>query len=222
MDRPDTKKQLKGFTLPEVIVAMAVLVMVIFSATNLVVSIIRSNTENIRTLTAYGLAQEGIEAVRNMRDSNWLLGARFNGTLGSLAYPVWNETLPDDSDYYIVRLNSLERSPTPITNVSQMTQLAASAPWKLERITGPEDTRTTLRAVELENSGGQVQYVHADILSESGEETAYHRYLFIENKSEGATVEKLRATSVVFWKEFGRDKEVRLVTELTDWNKGQL
>ena len=28
-------------------------------------------------IVAYGLVQEGLEAVRNIRDSNWLLGADF-------------------------------------------------------------------------------------------------------------------------------------------------
>jgi len=216
------KKHLqKGFTLPEVIVAMAVLVMVIFSATTLVVSIIRSNAENVHTLTAYGLAQEGLEAVRNMRDSNWLLGARFNGTLGSFQTEIWGESFPEVDGYYRVNLNSLVRSPNPITNISQATQLTTHAPWSLEEISGPDDDKALLQKFTDENTG-QVAYRHPEIFDTEGKETLYHRYLYLENISQPGTMDKLRVTSIVTWKERQREKEVKLLTELTDWNKGQL
>ncbi len=95
-----------GFTLPEVIVSISIIVIVIVAATNLIVSIIRTNTQNQNTLIAYGLAQEGLEGVRNIRDSDWLIGASFQGKLGSKTNPkiIWGQAFPDfasmDSKYY--------------------------------------------------------------------------------------------------------------------------
>ena len=61
-------------------------------------------------------------------------------------------------------------------------------------------------------------------LDARGEPTLYHRYVSIERlpySVSGTTPTqdfvKMRVTSVVSWKEQMRDKEVRLVTELTDW-----
>lgn len=62
----------KGFSLMEVIIAVAVI------TTGLIVSIalISFSVSGIRInkskLVAAGLAQEGIEVIRNIRDSNWL------------------------------------------------------------------------------------------------------------------------------------------------------
>lgn len=214
----------EGFTLPEVLVSVSVLVVVIFAVTNLVVSIIRTNSENIHTLTAYGLAQEGLEAVRNIRDSNWLLGARYNGKLGGAGVPIWGSSLPDslgEESYYIVKYGVFQRS---ITNPG-IAGIASAAPWKLERINGPDDDQTVLYRRELQsstsNGSGEVRYVHQDGLT-NDQPTLYKRFVIVKNVSDSSDFEKMRVTSVVQWQEQSRDKEVRLVTELTDWNQGQL
>lgn len=129
----------KGFSLIEVMVAMAVIVLVVFSATQLLVSIIRSNTSNINTLVAYGLAQEGLEAVRNIRDSDWLLGATFQGdikTVGTSNKP-WVADLPviyDQPNYYAVDFENLGDIDT-IDNVGSAS-LYQYAPWKLVALDG--------------------------------------------------------------------------------------
>lgn len=210
----------EGFTLPEVLVSIAVLVVVIFSVTNLVVSIIRTNNENIHTLTAYGLAQEGLEAVRNIRDSNWLLGARYNGKLGALQHEIWGATFPDtqnSEEYYIVKYGVFDR---PLDNPS-IEQISSVTPWKLETVTGPDDEKTALRR-RVDTNTGEVRFEHPEQLSTAGDPTPYRRYVLVENISPSSDFEMMRVTSVVEWEEQAREKEVRLVTELTDWNQGQL
>lgn len=209
-----------GFTLPEVIVSIAVLVVVIFAVTNLVVSIIRTNSENIHTLAAYGLAQEGLEAVRNIRDSNWLLGARYSGKLGALEQAVWGAALPDthgESGYYIVKYGVFERSP----NNPGIGEISSVASWKLEKVDDSASEEAALYRTVDENTD-EVRYEHADLFVGEEEKTPFRRYVFIENISPSFDFEIMRVTSVVTWKESSRDKEVRLVTELTDWNQGQL
>ncbi len=61
-----------GFTLTEVMIGMMILTIAIVAATNLLVGLLRSNDNNVKTLQAYYFAQEGIEAARNIRDTNWI------------------------------------------------------------------------------------------------------------------------------------------------------
>lgn len=73
---------MRGFTLIEVITAVFLLtvgVVGVFSAVNYALS--ATQTLSSRLIASY-LAQEGIEVVRNIRDSNWLEGV------------VWDDGLP--------------------------------------------------------------------------------------------------------------------------------
>ena len=62
----------RGFTIFEIIVAIFVISVGILAAFSLNVQIISDTNNSISRLTASYLAQEGIEIVRNMRDSNWV------------------------------------------------------------------------------------------------------------------------------------------------------
>lgn len=61
-----------GFTLTEVMIGIMILTIAVVTATNLLIGLINSNKNNVKTLQAYYEAQEGIELVRNIRDTNWL------------------------------------------------------------------------------------------------------------------------------------------------------
>jgi len=219
-------QQRDGFSIMEVLVSLAVLVLVIFSATSLVVSIIRSNNENIDTLIAYGLAQEGIEGFRNVRDSNWLLGANYVGELGrSSKTPVWGVKLSEvsgASNYYTIDLSQLER----FGDVTEASSMPSHTPWLLDQHSfGSEDqaksSSDTLIKKYKDLSKNEVRYGHS--LLGSSEDTRFHRYLMVENNSKDPLeVSSYKVTCVVAWEEQNRPKEVRLSTELTDWNQGQL
>ena len=74
----------KGFTLMEAIVAIFVITTGIVGVSSLVTQTISSATFSKDRLIAAYLAQEGIEIVRNIRDTNWLLtGANWNDGLGT-------------------------------------------------------------------------------------------------------------------------------------------
>ena len=66
------KMKNKAFTLIETLIAITLTTVVITAVTGLILSTLMANTRNMRTLQATFLAQEGLEAVRFMRDSNWL------------------------------------------------------------------------------------------------------------------------------------------------------
>jgi Tfp pilus assembly protein PilV len=59
-------------TLLEVMIALVVLTLGSISATSLILSAINANIYNKDALMALNLAQEGIEYMRNLRDTNWI------------------------------------------------------------------------------------------------------------------------------------------------------
>ena len=62
----------KGFTLAEVIVAIFILTVGIIGVSALITSTISSAIHSSNKLVAAYLAQEGIEIIRNIRDTNWI------------------------------------------------------------------------------------------------------------------------------------------------------
>lgn len=76
----------KSFTLLEVIVAITVLTVAVGGIFSLIQQTLVAASLNESKLRAYYLAQEGIELVKNIRDSNWL-EQRTNPTVS------WDEDL---------------------------------------------------------------------------------------------------------------------------------
>jgi prepilin-type N-terminal cleavage/methylation domain-containing protein len=62
----------KGFTLLEVIIAIFIISVGVGGVASVVPRLLSSSTTNQNRLTAAYLAQEGVEIVRNIRDTNWL------------------------------------------------------------------------------------------------------------------------------------------------------
>jgi len=67
--KPDTK----GETLAETIIALSVLAIAITMASTVILNSMRNLSNSKQRVIAVNLAREGIEAVRSIRDSNWLL-----------------------------------------------------------------------------------------------------------------------------------------------------
>ena len=67
-------KSNKGFTLLEVIIAIALLIIGLISLMVLVRATISASSVSSSRLLAANLAREGIELVRGIRDTNWLQG----------------------------------------------------------------------------------------------------------------------------------------------------
>ena len=64
----------KGFTILEIILAIFILTTAIFGSFALIQQTVAGASLNQSKLIAYYLAQEGIENVKNIRDTNWLQG----------------------------------------------------------------------------------------------------------------------------------------------------
>jgi prepilin-type N-terminal cleavage/methylation domain-containing protein len=66
------KFQKSGFTLIEVIISIAIVVIALISALSLITFSTTSIRINKSKIIAAGLVQEGLEIVKNIRDNNWL------------------------------------------------------------------------------------------------------------------------------------------------------
>lgn len=66
------KTKLHGETILEVVIAIGILSLVLFSAFGLIAQSIATHTNIKNRVTAIDLAREGLEIVRNVRDTNWI------------------------------------------------------------------------------------------------------------------------------------------------------
>lgn len=79
--RNHAKKNLKGFTILEMIVAIFLITVGIIGIFALITKTVSNSTVSRDEMTAAYLAQEGIEIVRNIRDSNYINGQGWDETL---------------------------------------------------------------------------------------------------------------------------------------------
>ncbi len=61
----------KGFSLVEIVIILFIISMGMLGVLSLIIQNIQSQTYNKNNLIAYQLAQEGVELIRMVRDSNW-------------------------------------------------------------------------------------------------------------------------------------------------------
>lgn len=77
-----------GFTIMEVITAVSIVMIGMIGVMSLILQNIRLQSSNLNTLVASSLVQEGLELVRNKRDSNWLDGNPWNQNLSNGFYKI--------------------------------------------------------------------------------------------------------------------------------------
>jgi len=79
-------KEESAFTLVEIIVILFIVSVGMIGILSLVIQNIQSQIINKNNITAYQLAQEGLELVRKTRDTNWLNGYSWNEGLAAGTY----------------------------------------------------------------------------------------------------------------------------------------
>lgn len=199
--------QFAAFTLIEVVIGISILSVVLMAMGSLTVTAIRSNQANVNRLTAYYLAQEALEALRNMRDTNWLQNYDYN-TGGD---PFWGASF--ESDGYYTLSYRIERDPD------------VPVPWAFVSYGDGETARSTAEQDALlywvtDSSGVYYLNDFTIPLSAISEETPFHRYIRI-NYDETAP-DRFEATAVVFWDERNRSQKIEVTTEFTDWREGPI
>lgn len=85
----------RGFTIIETLVALIILTIALGPALFLTISALNTSNAIKNNLIAANLAQEGVEVVRSIRDTNWFLGRSFDTNLSAGTYRIqWDSDTP--------------------------------------------------------------------------------------------------------------------------------
>lgn len=187
-----------GFTLTEVMVGMTILTVAIVTATNLLVGLMRSNANNVKSLQAYYFAVEGIEAVRNIRDTNWMHNVNW---LGDEKINPWGNVMKTDGEY-VLDVN-FDVNGYVGGNV-EASDLKAYSPWKLEVGEG----EVSFKPDNSDEENLPVFYRTVSILPYECGLTDCNDFVRIICK--------------VTWDDGGKSGEVILEEILTDWKGGAI
>jgi len=177
----------KGFLLIELIVAVFVIVVGILSVYFVISQSISKIHESSLRLTAAYLAQEGMEIVRNIRDTNWVKGEE-NWDEGLGADLAAGEYKEYEADYDDPSLEKLDCSSCGYEDLS---------PLKLKIDEENHDE---------ENNKGFYNY-------DSGDETSFRRKIKIEKISG----EELKVSVEVLWKYKGKENSITVTEILHNW-----
>jgi hypothetical protein len=86
------KKYNSGITLVEVIISASILLIFITSVTSVYVTFIKTSSQGTGEIKSYYLAEEGVEAVKTIRDGSWSTGIMDVAT-STPYYLYWSGTL---------------------------------------------------------------------------------------------------------------------------------
>ena len=109
-----------GFTLMEVVITIGVVSVGVIGALTLALANLKVVHENYDRIFAANLAREGIELIKNVRDSNWLrmeANEDCDSGTGGLQLCAWNEYLDHSVGYYKVDYLNIGNAP-PTSNTS--------------------------------------------------------------------------------------------------------
>ncbi len=127
-----------GQTLIETLVAIFILVMGVTAAVGLAIYAFNSSSSITKQIIATGLAREGVEAVKNMRDNNWLKDSLATNCYDYTSTPIGQATAKCYLNWlhpiggYDIRTNSFRLEVNGL-NSSQLWQLTpAVSNWGLD------------------------------------------------------------------------------------------
>ena len=153
-------KKNKGFTIPEVLVAMFVISMGLVGVSSLMIQNYQSQYTNKNTLIASQLAQEGLELVRWRRDTNWS-GPNWKSGIGNGNYII-------DYSSNIASVDSIADARLYINNNGFYSHDVTSTQSIFFRlITISDETEDSIKVsckVEWENRGKKQSYMADTIL----------------------------------------------------------
>jgi Tfp pilus assembly protein PilV len=124
----------KSFTLIEVLIAVTLITAGVVGAFSIVQKVVGFTSSSSFRLTAAYLSQEGIEIVKNIRDTNWLEGAAWDDGLTSCNISPFCEvdyTNTQFLDPYADRF--LKISPDPLLNKEFYTYSGTGAETRFKR-----------------------------------------------------------------------------------------
>ncbi len=220
-----SKRDQRGFTLIEIVVMMAVVVIGVLATLSVANLAVRTSESNEQRVAAVNLAREGVELVRAIRDSNWAATAQESGS------PCW--------DYYPI--STAQRAAVPYTASCADQRWSAPAFTTPQHFVvhpnvgngmphlAPQSAATTSNSVYrlCRNAGTGLYTPSALVCTGAGAvnaDTFYRRVTITRGKSLGNDPVdsqpryNIRVQSFVTWS--GHDgPDMMVETYLTDWRK---
>lgn len=204
-------KNTGGFTLTEVMIGIMILTVAIVSATNLLVGLISTNQNNVTSLQAYYLAQEGLEAVRNIRDTNWLHNQDW---LGKESDALWGGHFEVGQEYSVNLEGAAFNRGITDGLTGDISLLNSAKPWSIsDGSTGLIYKYSNEPDVYLTSAAG------------TGENSGFKRIIAIKpyEDSSGSVLEGyVLVESKVAWQLGSKSRELTLASILTNWKGGAL
>jgi prepilin-type N-terminal cleavage/methylation domain-containing protein len=99
----------RGFTILETIITITVIGLVIAAATQLTQSSLKIGRSTMNQFIALHLAEEGLETIRNIRDSNWLQNISWRSGLDDGTYAVEKNAGPIGARWTLKKIGADER-----------------------------------------------------------------------------------------------------------------
>jgi len=226
-------KKRRGETLIEVIMALFVVALGSAAATSLIVTAIQSNSFSRDNLVALNLAVEGIEAMRNIRDTNWLKFGFDKETCWNLdpaqvvcdATTVPTRLIEDNSTTsgYTVDLNPTTFQWT-MTKIGSPMDLSASGDDSAYQLNYIDVTPGADTNNDADNTDDPDLYVSKSIigalgLTSTGESKFYRSIVVTYPASCPESNKCMSVTSTVEWKVGQRVDRVQLKSTLTNYDK---
>lgn len=231
----------RGFTIIEVLIAVVMIALTIVSITLLVVDTIGANSANLKNFQAAQLSQEGLEIVRNMRDSNWIrnldwfasVSAKENGAYFPLAWadanpdPGLEESAGGNEDsprgFYFTVDHNPNYAAFAFNSGPGIISESKVQPWiltPLSRANLAERSRLYLCSDPL-----KPLFVHDKEKWDCEKASLFSRYIIVEPykiREYGDRPLLVRVRSVTEWQGRNGVRRVELVEDLTDWRRSAL
>jgi len=217
----NAEKRRKAESLLEVIVSIFVIALGSAAATGLVISALQSNALSRDNLQALNLATEGIEAVRNIRDSNWIKFAYDKQS-------CWNMQATKDECKADNVIDNGNYTLTLDTSTMKWTLTSGgTAPLDLNNATY-DSSNYQLAYMDVDTGAdsdmdGDPTNDHDMYVAKSGTLplSKFYRMINIAYPAVAPPTvdQELTVTSLVQWKDRGLVHEVRLVSKLTNYQK---
>ena len=198
-------KGCSGQSIVEAIIATSIVATAVAAALTLTTASLNAQKDNEGWMIATNLAREGVEVVRNIRDSNWLAGLN------------WDEGLEGDNHNYtaIAKFNPisgewlLDFTPDTIKSYGTEVWRYTNGSWigvYTQNMGKPDDAMASLfyRLITLDAICHD--YIGDDFINTTGDGCP------VGNPKIG-----IRIMSKVVWNTGGRDHDIEVVEMIYDW-----
>lgn len=213
----------QGFTLLEMLIALSVISVGVMAAFTLSIANLNTAKANGQRILAANLAREGVEFIRNVRDSNWLkIQANFDcdGAVAGTQLCTWDQNL-DQTTSTISHDNSVDNNPldAPIAGVNSVEDCFNNATCILS-----EKTEAGFYHIYKQAGGeGAINMARLVILKAICRDSNDFGDLAISNDLVCSEPYEdkigLQVTSQVYWEDFSKEHTIEVVEELYNWRE---